>query len=447
MTNKSMGEGLEMVGKIKQEKIEEILKKLEFFSMGLQKYLDKDFVNKVDNEGFKNSQSIQENSLNGLRDSQFLEDDARDALLKNNSSNNNLDSLQLGGINNNSFNLRGINSSNQNSFSYQNLNQDGTKIKRRYGTISSNAMNGRGISDGYNLVSNKKMENKKLSILSFSYFQIIGIIINFVLFLLLIFFCTYSMIRKTNQILQIESFFLGKSLVTSSNTINIKCEMALCDIGDTRLNFTSLITQEKKQTILQWILNQNFLNYYYEKLYMSNACLASFNITEYDTMNENSVKIYNDPLYKECMNDVLIKSANNTEGLNQLVENKVNLIRNDIKLNQMKNPNFSPYEMFYSDNFYIFEKAFYKYLIKINDNFETVIKEGLEKHLNQMGDLLVIVMVIFGCSIALIGVYIGFFLINKLIHLLSVSRCILKIIPTNVINNTQELENWIENKY
>ena len=36
---------------------------------------------------------------------------------------------------------------------------------------------------------------------------------------------------------------------------------------------------------------------------------------------------------------------------------------------------------------------------------------------------------------------------NGDMHLLSVSRCILKIIPTIVIYNTPELESWIENKY
>ena len=176
---------------------------------------------------------------------------------------------------------------------------------------------------------------------------------------------------------------------------------------------------------------------------MANACLASFNITAYDTMSENS-SIYDNPLYTLCMNDVLIKSANNTEGLNQLLENKVNIIRNEILLSKSKNSNFNSYEMFATDNFEIFEKAFYNYLIKVNDNFELVIKKGLEEHLNTMRTMLIVVMVAFGCSILFIGIYIGFFLIKRLVHLLSVSRC---IIPTIVINNTQELESWIENEY
>ena len=34
-----------------------------------------------------------------------------------------------------------------------------------------------------------------------------------------------------------------------------------------------------------------------------------------------------------------------------------------------------------------------------------------------------------------------------IIKYLSISTCIYRIIPTNVITNTPELEAWIENKY
>ena len=43
--------------------------------------------------------------------------------------------------------------------------------------------------------------------------------------------------------------------------------------------------------------------------------------------------------------------------------------------------------------------------------------------------------------------YLMIFFVKKLVNYLSVSRCIMKIIPTSVIISTQELETWIENKY
>ena len=43
--------------------------------------------------------------------------------------------------------------------------------------------------------------------------------------------------------------------------------------------------------------------------------------------------------------------------------------------------------------------------------------------------------------------YVIFFYIQNLIHLLLISRCIFKIIPTRVINQTKDLEDWIDDKY
>ena len=61
--------------------------------------------------------------------------------------------------------------------------------------------------------------------------------------------------------------------------------------------------------------------------------------------------------------------------------------------------------------------------------------------------IIIIMVVIFAIVIMIFAVYVIFVFIQKLIHLLSVSRCILRIIPTSVITNTNELESWIESKY
>ena len=437
LTNKNMGEGFEMITKIKQEKITEIIQKLEIFKQNIVQFLDKDTINALESQKYSSLMisRINEEKNEDILKSQIMEEEAK-SLLKQNISQ--IDSLN---VNQNS----GYTSFDNNNVS-QSLQQDSlfNQAKRRYGRITS-------ISGGNNLIENYNMkakkQSKRLSLLTFSYFQIIFIIIDFVVFLSILFVCTSSMIEETNHVLKIESYFLGKSLVTTVHTINIKCEMSHCDISSPRLNFSSLISQSLGHQVLKWIPDIEYLNYYYEKLYMANACKAAFNITEYETMDETSDKIEKEPLYIQCMNDVLIKSGNNTEGLHQLIENKVHLIRNDIALYSKKDPTFSSFQMFSGNSFYVAENAFYRYMIKINDNFEIVIKKGLKKHLEEMFDIIVIIMVVFACSIILIGFYIGLFHIKKLIQLLSISHCVVKIIPTNVINNTQELENWIENKY
>jgi uncharacterized protein YggT (Ycf19 family) len=50
-------------------------------------------------------------------------------------------------------------------------------------------------------------------------------------------------------------------------------------------------------------------------------------------------------------------------------------------------------------------------------------------------------------SIWIFSLYIILRYIDVLIRLLLISRCIFKIIPTRVINQTKELEDWIDDKY
>jgi hypothetical protein len=74
-------------------------------------------------------------------------------------------------------------------------------------------------------------------------------------------------------------------------------------------------------------------------------------------------------------------------------------------------------------------------------------KISLNNYLKKEKILILILIICLGVIIAWFCIYIIVFFVKKLIHLLSVSRCILKIIPTTVINNTPDLEVWIENKY
>ena len=213
-----MGEGFEMITKIKQEKITEIIQKLEIFKQNIVQFLDKDTINALESQKYSSLMisRINEEKNEDILKSQIMEEEAK-SLLKQNISQ--IDSLN---VNQNS----GYTSFDNNNVS-QSLQQDSlfNQAKRRYGRITS-------ISGGNNLIENYNMkakkQSKRLSLLTFSYFQIIFIIIDFVVFLSILFVCTSSMIEETNHVLKIESYFLGKSLVTTVHTINIKCEMSHC---------------------------------------------------------------------------------------------------------------------------------------------------------------------------------------------------------------------------
>ena len=93
------------------------------------------------------------------------------------------------------------------------------------------------------------------------------------------------------------------------------------------------------------------------------------------------------------------------------------------------------------------EKAFYKYILPVGNNFAEIVTMDLNNYLNGNKTLIILLILLLFILMIIYCLFLGITLIKQLIHYLSVSRCIMKIIPTSVIINTQELENWIENKY
>ena len=76
-----------------------------------------------------------------------------------------------------------------------------------------------------------------------------------------------------------------------------------------------------------------------------------------------------------------------------------------------------------------------------------VLTKDLDRYLKNKLVFVATIIVIMGILTVIYCLIFGIIFIKKLIHYLSISRCIMKIIPTTVIVNTQELEDWIESKY
>ena len=163
---------------------------------------------------------------------------------------------------------------------------------------------------------------------------------------------------------------------------------------------------------------------------MLNACAASIN-------NETDPEKYD-----SCLNDNLIISANNTDNLLKLIEDLVDNIKKEYDMNQGLKLN-----LFNTSYFRQIEYMFYNYIITVGDNFADVVNNDLNKYLEQKKIVIMLVAIILGVVTLIYCFVTIIILIKKLVHHLSVSRCIMKIIPTSVIINTQELETWIENKY
>ena len=293
-------------------------------------------------------------------------------------------------------------------------------------------------SNGFNIDSKK---NIPLKILNFSYFQTGILFCVLTGFLIPVFILTDEMVRSTNKLINIEEFVYGKILNSSSSIVKVKCSMSNCDITS-NLNFTDLINIYEVQDIVQALSIYDELDTFYNKKFLLDACAVVF-------MNKD------DDDYNNCIKDELIQSANNTESILKLIDETIDNIYKDqsikkntiITLKDGREESFINYYLYESDSFNILEKVFYKYVIDVSDNFSILCKKNLLEYLNSKRNIVISLVSILSCTVICLYIYIGFCFINKLVYYISVSRCIMKIIPTTVINNTPELETWIESKY
>ena len=372
LTNKNMSEGLEKVSKIKLEKIEDTIKKIEGFNVILKQYLERESKNNGGGSGDKKNE-------------------------------------EQGG--------------------------EGTTMNPT--TINPNAPSNNLNSNGFNIDTKKFIP---LTILNFSYFQTVILFCVLAGFLIPVFILTDNMVNSTNKIINIQEYLYGKIVNATASIVKVKCLMSDCDIT-TNLNFTDLINIYEVQDIVQALSIFNDIDIFYNRKFLLDACAA--------------VYINNETGYNECLNDELIQSANNTESILKLIDETIDNIYkeqqikkgNIVTLKDKSQRNFVNYLLYETDSFNLLETIFYKYVIQISDNFSDLCVQNLLSYLNNKKELVIILVIILSTILIGLCIYIEFYFISKLIHLLSVSRCILKIIPTTVINNTPELESWIESKY
>ena len=290
---------------------------------------------------------------------------------------------------------------------------------------------------GFNTDSKKIIP---LSIFNYSFSMIIYIICVILAFLIPIFLYSNQMVINTSHLLHTEHFIFGNLIKSSTETFEIKCFMSNCK-NKTILNYSNIASPELLDNVDKVMDTFSEVNNFYHKNFMLNACGAAI-------MNKNSSLDYN-----KCMNDTLIKSGNNTDSLIRIIGDIVENIKleYEMQINQTNNNTENKIKiklsLFETEYFQLMERIFYTYILPIGNNFAKIVTSNLGEFLNRSRTLIIILLMILIVLIVIFCVFFGLALIKKLIHYLSVSRCIMKIIPTSVIINTQELESWIENKY
>ena len=372
LTNKSMTDGLEKVTKIRLEKIEETIKKIEQFNANLKKFRDKDSKasnekeesNDSENQGNKNQQG--EGKYNGSDDNKRRKNGGSSSI-----------------IGNNGFN---------------------TDVKKYI----------------------------PLNVLNSSFIH--GIVIFIILcgFLIPTYIYSDKMISNTNQLLLVENYIFGKLITASAKTVEIKCFMSECQ-NQTHLEY-NLVDMELIQEVIKGINLFKDVSDFYNNKFLLDACAASM---EVDKTDEE---------YIDCVNDTLIISANNTDNLIKLINDLVENIYKEYHMDKNSSDYFKQ-KLFNTSYFQQMEEIFYKYIIPVGDIFAKLVREDYNEFLKNKKTLITILVICLGIIMFIYCFFLGIFFVQKLVHYLSVSRCVMKIIPTSVIISTQELETWIENKY
>ena len=284
-------------------------------------------------------------------------------------------------------------------------------------------------------------ESKKiipLKTITFSFTIIIYIICGLIAFLIPIYIYTTQMVNNSNDLLLVENFIFGNLIEACTQTVEIKCFMSICR-NKKNLDYSNIANTELMMKIIQGIKSFHRVKDFYDNNFLLNACGAAIN------------NISNEIKYDRCINDTLIISGNNTDSLIRLIGDLYGKIVNQYNI-EIKKENSNDelkikLSLFKTEYFQLIEKIYFQYIFPVGKNFAEVATLDLNIYLNVKRTLIILLLTIFICLIVLYCIFFGITLIKQLIHYLSVSRCIMKIIPTSVIINTQELESWIENKY
>ena len=388
LTNSSMTEILEKMTKIKLEKIDETIRKIENFRGNLKKFRDKDIA--IIDEQEQNE--IIKEDLSPKKSPSII------SRYKSNYSLNNI------------------------------LDKNDTDEASSF--IESN-----GFSSDIKKYYPLTILREYLSHCIIFLFLLFG-------FIFPIYFNSINTIKDINQFLLIENYIYGRLISASVDTLELKCFINNCS-NTTVLNFAFLQNTDNIQEVISGIKKFKEIENFYNNKFLLNACEAAIN------KNNDKKK------YDICLNESIINSANNTDNIMKLLEYKIDNIFRKNEMNKGKietlrngtNVTYFRQMLFNITDFKEVEDIFYKYIFTVDNIFEEIIKRSLDDYLKIKKYLLIILVF---CLALLMVLYNFIFLaisVPKLVYLLNVSRCVLKIIPTSVIMTSPELEAWIENKY
>ena len=177
---------------------------------------------------------------------------------------------------------------------------------------------------------------------------------------------------------------------TSLNIVELKCFIIECQLGNHSLSYSHLGNNDKIQIFVKGIRSFKNIEDFYDNKFMLNACDAALDSLQNGT---NRQMMFNCSIYKDI------------------------------------------------------EYLFFNYIYTVEDIFEEAVESSLNDYIKINKFFLIMLATIYSVAMVIYNIIYLIILTPQLVHLINISRGILKIIPSNVIMNTPELQNLIGNKY
>ena len=273
------------------------------------------------------------------------------------------------------------------------------------------------------------VHKKKLSLQNSTYIHFILIIILNIVITLTLFFLMRKLIKSNYRILEIQAYLLGRYLLVSSSTVFVKCFIFPCNYTQI-LDFQSFFNTKLAYSLFNNLNNFPKFQSYYSNLFLKDACAAA------GYQNDEEV-------YKQCLEKDIVKKINNTDAFLDLILEEVNNLLFELG-NNLEFYNNDSLGLYTSNNYEQLEEAYYYYIVPSLDIVDNNIREGFQDLFDKYQKYILIISAIFLICLVVFIIYIKVFFIPSIKHMLNITKCIIRIIPTSIIYENQDLENWLE---
>ena len=406
VTNKNIEEGFKKVTAIKEDKLDEMIKRIEGFNAMLMKYIEINYKYTTQIfEDFKGGGGCERtntkfkreigSSMNNTNKEHTLT--SKPALAESNSNNDNITQ------GNNT-----INAHNVNALSEQLSNSGNTK-------------------------------DKPLQLLTSGYFH--PFVLNVIICSLLVscYIIIDNLHSKIIKIVDIQIYFFSKIFVSSEQLLRLKFKLSKHFNESIPSNHLSSGVFDFSSDINHKVLVNSISEFEQISLFYTYLCVDICNLVHSQQNEQEELAL--------CKEDPLMKRMNNTNSIIDNIPYKTLLLYDLYKLRSRRNASYNSFLIYGENDYKESEKLLFQYLTPLSDEIVYVTNHTVKELIK---DKKVLICLILALLIGLVAAYCVFswvIFIKKIAYLLTVSRSVLTIIPSVVISATQEIENWIDKKY